>query len=213
MKTLTAATLAAFLAAGATYAVAQQGQGSQGQAPQSQSGWEQRRAERMERFMRDELPALTDARIGGLKAGLKLTPEQEKLWPPVEQALRDMAAQRMQAMQQRRAERGNRGAERPDPMQQLDRMVDRSAQMSSSLARLRDAAKPLYATFDDRQKQVLPTLVRQARHKMAGGGGYGWGRHGDGEHRGMMGGGMMGGMGRHGEGRGPNWGDGQPQRQ
>jgi hypothetical protein len=208
MKTLAAATLAAFVAAGATYAIAQQGQG-----PQGQSGWEQRRAERMERFMRDELPALTDARIGGLKAGLKLTPEQEKLWPPVEQALRDMAAQRMQTMQQRRAERGNRGAERPDPMQQLDRMVERSGQMNASLTKLRDATKPLYATFDDRQKQVLPTLMRQARHKMAGGGGHGWGgygygRHGDGEHRGMM-----GGHGRQGEGRGPNWGDGQPQRQ
>ena len=30
---------------------------------------------------------LTDARIGIVKAALQLTPEQEKLWPPVEEAI------------------------------------------------------------------------------------------------------------------------------
>ena len=50
--------------------------------------------------------ALTDARIAGLKAGLKLTPEQEKNWPAVETAIRDLAKQRADRMKQR-AERRN----------------------------------------------------------------------------------------------------------
>ena len=42
--------------------------------------------------------ALLDAKIAGLKAGLKLTPDQEKLWGPLEAAVRDAAALRMQHM-------------------------------------------------------------------------------------------------------------------
>ena len=38
-----------------------------------------------------DFKALTDARIGIVKAALQLTPEQEKLWPPVEEAIRAKA--------------------------------------------------------------------------------------------------------------------------
>ena len=34
----------------------------------------------------EDVAALTDARVAGLKAGLKLTAEQEKNWPAVETA-------------------------------------------------------------------------------------------------------------------------------
>jgi hypothetical protein len=43
--------------------------------------------------------ALLDAKLGGLKAGLRLTPDQEKLWPPFESAVRDAAQMRMEHMQ------------------------------------------------------------------------------------------------------------------
>ena len=53
-----------------------------------------------------------DARIAALKTGLKLTPDQEKLWPSVETALRDMAkdgaARRQAMMEQRRQARTSR---------------------------------------------------------------------------------------------------------
>ena len=42
----------------------------------------------------EDRAALTDARIAALKAGLKLTAEQEKNWPAVETAIRDLAKQR-----------------------------------------------------------------------------------------------------------------------
>ena len=41
---------------------------------------------------------LTDARIGIVKAALQLTPEQEKLWPPVEEAIRARAEARYNRM-------------------------------------------------------------------------------------------------------------------
>ena len=45
-------------------------------------------------FSAEDTAAFTDARIAGLKAGLKLTAEQEKNWPAVETALRDLDKQR-----------------------------------------------------------------------------------------------------------------------
>src|SRR5262245_16434024 len=56
------------------------------------------------RISAEDVAAFTDARIAALKAGLKLTAEQEKNWPAVETALRDIAKQR--------AERANAMAQR-----------------------------------------------------------------------------------------------------
>src|SRR3979490_73369 len=43
----------------------------------------------------EDRAAFPDARIAAVKAGLKLTPDQEKLWPPVETAVRDFAKLRI----------------------------------------------------------------------------------------------------------------------
>ena len=43
----------------------------------------------------EDRAALTDARIAAVHAGLKLSPDQEKLWPPLEAAVRDFAKLRM----------------------------------------------------------------------------------------------------------------------
>jgi hypothetical protein len=42
----------------------------------------------------DDIAAFTDARFAAIKAALKLTPAQEKNWPAVEQALRDISKER-----------------------------------------------------------------------------------------------------------------------
>src|SRR6201982_1732329 len=54
----------------------------------------------MERFRhvrmnREDRAALVDARIAAVHAGLKLNADQEKLWPPVEAAVRDFAKLRI----------------------------------------------------------------------------------------------------------------------
>ncbi|MFX5937722.1 hypothetical protein ABTE71_20410, partial [Acinetobacter baumannii] len=47
------------------------------------------------RMSMEDRAAFVDAKIASVKAGLQLTPDQEKLWPPVEAAVRDFAKQRM----------------------------------------------------------------------------------------------------------------------
>src|SRR3977135_1441416 len=51
----------------------------------------------------DDIAAFTDARIAAIKAALKLTPAQEKNWPAVEQALRDISKERLAQRRERRA--------------------------------------------------------------------------------------------------------------
>ena len=41
-----------------------------------------------------DLKSLTDARVAMIKAALQLTPDQEKYWPPVEEAIRARAKNR-----------------------------------------------------------------------------------------------------------------------
>src|SRR3977135_3335340 len=48
-----------------------------------------------ERMNPEDRAAFADARIAAVHAGLKLTPDQEKLWPPVETAVRDFAKLRI----------------------------------------------------------------------------------------------------------------------
>ena len=47
------------------------------------------------RFSPEDRAAFVDARIAAVHVGLKLTPDQEKLWPPVEGAVRDFAKLRI----------------------------------------------------------------------------------------------------------------------
>jgi hypothetical protein len=47
--------------------------------------------EQQSRFSPEDRAAFLDARIAALKAGLELNAEQEKNWPPLESAMRDLA--------------------------------------------------------------------------------------------------------------------------
>ena len=44
----------------------------------------------MGRMSPEDMSAFVDARIAALRAGLKLSTEQERLWPPVEEAIRGL---------------------------------------------------------------------------------------------------------------------------
>ena len=50
------------------------------------------------RFSVEDISAFADARIAALKAGLALTPDQAKNWPPLEAALRNMVALRIERL-------------------------------------------------------------------------------------------------------------------
>lgn len=110
----------------------------------------------------EDTAAFTDARIAGLKAGLKLTAEQEKNWPAVEAALRDLAKQRADLRNARASVRtdARASADRPDPIERLRRRADTMAQSGIALKKLADAAAPLYTSLDEGQKRRFVMLAR-----------------------------------------------------
>lgn len=136
--------------------------------------------------------AFADARIAALKAGLQLSPEQEKLWPPVEEAMRGLAKQRTEArtaMRERWA--SMRDGEMSDMPGQLRFMADRQAASADALRKLADASAPLYASLDEAQKRRLRVLARFVGPER---GGRGAGRHEGGGRGWMRRGGLDGGM-------------------
>jgi hypothetical protein len=144
--------------------------------------------------------AFVDARIAAVKAGLKLTPDQEKLWPAIESAVRDFAKQRI--------DRANASADQqqqPDPVARLRERADQMAAASAGLKRIADAADPLYKTLDEGQKRRLTVLTRMGGHHDGWRGHFGMGGMG------MGGRGMMGGDGDsdRGQDRSPDGGGGR----
>jgi hypothetical protein len=123
----------------------------------------------------EDRAAMVDARIAALREGLKLTAEQEKHWPAVETALRDLAKQRQATMEQRRAARGSdQQAARPDAIARLRRGADAMASRGENLKKLADAAEPLYQTLDEGQKHRFARLLRVGGPR----GGHRWHRRG-----------------------------------
>lgn len=101
-----------------------------------------------------DVDAFSDARIAGLKAGLKLNADQEKNWPPLEASIRDMAKQRTMRMSQLRA-----AAATADPVAVLRTRADAMVESAASLRKLADASEPLYKSLDDAQKRRLVALL------------------------------------------------------
>ena len=100
--------------------------------------------------------AVLDAKLTGMKAGLKLTPDQEKLWGPFEAAVRDGQKDRLDEMQKTMEMR--HGAERMSPVDLMDAWSNRLMQAATDMKKVADAAKPLYASLDDTQKHSFATL-------------------------------------------------------
>jgi hypothetical protein len=122
----------------------------------------------------EDRAALTDARIAAVHAGLKLNPDQEKLWPPVETAVRDFAKMRIDRANARmNAQKDDsQDAQKPeDPLARLRARADNMATSATALKKIADAADPLYKTLDDGQKRRLAILTH-----MEGRSGGGW-RH------------------------------------
>jgi zinc resistance-associated protein len=131
------------------------------------------------RFSPEDIEAFTDARIAALRAGLKLNGDQERMWPPVEQAMRDLVKLRRE---QARAFHERRDDNRDDLPGLLRGMAERQGARAEALRKLADAATPLYASFDEGQKRRLRVLVRQMRpHGMMR---HAWRHHR--HHDGMM---------------------------
>src|SRR5712671_4433494 len=157
MKKFTIAAIAALAIAGSTVAYAQHNR------------W----FHDYTRMSSEDRAAFTDARIAAVKAGLKLTPDQEKLWPPVETAVRDFAKMRIDRANARMNAKPDEDQQKPDdPVARLRERADNMATTATALKKIADAADPLYKTLDDGQKRRLAILT----HMEGRFGGGGW-RH------------------------------------
>jgi hypothetical protein len=163
--------------------------------------------ERM-RISPEDRAAFADARIAAVHAGLKLTPDQEKLWPPLEAAVRDFAKLRIDRANARmnaRPDDTKDAQNQDDPVARLRQRADNMSASGAALKKIADAADPLYKTLDEGQKRRLKVLTHMERRFEGGG----W-RHresGRGMDRGMDrdhdGGDRDGGSGRDHGGRDP----------
>jgi hypothetical protein len=84
---------------------------------------------------------LDDAQIASIKRRLRLTPDQEQMWPAVEAALRNIGVERERQLHAR----GNAGVIDPDSPEVQD---------------LKSAAIPLLMSFSDEQKDEVRSLAR-----------------------------------------------------
>ncbi|CAN5440269.1 hypothetical protein BH11PSE4_BH11PSE4_41300 [soil metagenome] len=122
----------------------------------------------------EDRAAFADARIAAVHAGLKLTADQEKLWPPVEAAVRDFAKLRIDRanarMEERKSAEGAKGPETPEnPVARLQQRADAMAATAAALKKIAETADPLYKTLDDGQKRRLAVLTRMRGQGLGGG--------------------------------------------
>jgi hypothetical protein len=144
----------------------------------------------------EDRAAFADAKIAAVHAGLKLTADQEKLWPPLETAVRDLVKIRLDRANARMPSGGDaQGAQKSDdPVARLREHAETMAATADAMKKIADAADPLYKTLDEGQKRRLAVLTHHDGH-MGGPGGWRhrWMERGEGspddgprfEHRGM----------------------------
>ena len=129
------------------------------------------------RMSPEDRAAMADAKIAAVHAGLKLSADQEKLWPPVESAVRELVKIRLDRAAARDAEREAARArpddqqQTPDPVARLRKRAETMMASAAAMKKIADAADPLYKTLDDGQKRRLALLTRHHHHH---GGGEGW---------------------------------------
>jgi hypothetical protein len=90
---------------------------------------------------------LNDAQIATVKKRLRLTPEQEQMWPAVEDALRKIAWKKEHGARTKIAQAGATGAGGIDPN-------------SNEVQQLKSAAFPLVMSFNNDQKQEVRSFAR-----------------------------------------------------
>lgn len=135
------------------------------------------------RMSPEDRAAFLDARIAAVHAGLKLTPDQEKLWPPVESAVRDLVKLRFDRANARMkaADDNQDGQKADDPVARLRERADTMAATAEAMKKIADAADPLYKTLDDGQKRRLSILTHHAGRFGPEGWRHHWRERGEGD--------------------------------
>ena len=113
-------------------------------------------------------------RIDLVKAALQLTPDQQKYWPAVENAIRARAEDRKARLAKIAETVGKRADESSvevfrnrDPIAFLQRRSEALAQRSADLDKLAEAWQPLYKTLSPEQRQRMAALAIFVLHDMS----------------------------------------------
>lgn len=107
----------------------------------------------------EDMRAFQAARLAALRAGLVLTPEQDKHWPAFEAAMRELQQLRLTRIAAQR----NARAARPTAEEPATRMRQNAARLAETgviLQRLADAIDPLYRSLDEAQRHRFAMLSR-----------------------------------------------------
>ena len=109
-----------------------------------------------------DLNALTDARVAIVKGALQLSPDQERYWPAIEEAIRSRAKERQARLANAQARVAQLRDRSPieilrdrNPVEFLNRRSDALAQRAAELKKLAGAWQPLYQTLSVDQKRRL----------------------------------------------------------
>ena len=124
----------------------------------------------------EDMRAFGEARLAGLKAGLALTAEQEKIWPAFEQAARDFTKLRIDRMNSAANAQPSADA---NPAERLNRRATAMVETGNALKKLSEATGPLYNSLDESQKRRFAMLSRLGGDEFRG-------RDGHPGFRGMM---------------------------
>ena len=152
----------------------------------------------------ETMACLQDGRIAMAKAALKLSPDQEELWAPVEAKIRAGFDERRKDREARQAKREERRAEKKAEGQDVnkreqlalperiekrsERLTARAAKFTEQAAKAKEFAevlKPLYASFSEEQKAVAGRVLSHFGQDGRGPRGHRWamgGKRGHGGH-------------------------------
>ena len=155
LRMLVAATVAAVAASGFTITAVAQSAAAQGDTaaapsePSAPSDAKPTHAEQVRHWAEVGIKS----QLKGLKTSLRLTADQEKDWDPFESAVKDAETARVLALQKEQDKSLS-------PMDRNTAKADRLEQSQANLQKIIEAAKPLYASLDDRQKHTFIKLGR-----------------------------------------------------
>ena len=134
------------------------------------------RVERLERISAADVGTLTDARVNVVKSALQLTPDPEKLWPAIEDAIRARAKDRQTRVANAEKEADELRDRSPievlrerNPVDFMHRRSDALAQRAADLKKLADAWQPLYQTLTPDQKRRMGHLAMVTLREMRSG--------------------------------------------
>jgi hypothetical protein len=126
--------------------------------------------------------SITDAAITRFKAALRLTPDQERNWAPVEAAMHDLVQNRVQRMAKTRDQEAeaakSAGVKLTSPrdgvvasdhswtaMDELRAQADERAANGDDTRKFLDASTTLYGSLDSAQQRKFGVLARDFVHR------------------------------------------------